>query len=54
MKRQSWERKAKRRAMKANGMTFTDRLREACRTGKPVVSVTFRNDKKEPLPKVNI
>lgn len=34
-------RRRKRRAMKDNGMTFSQRVREAVRTQKPVREVTF-------------
>jgi hypothetical protein len=34
-------RMAKRRAMAANGKTFTERVREAALLGKPVESVKF-------------
>ena len=36
----SW-RMAKRRAMAANGKTFTDRVNESVRTGKPIEQVGF-------------
>ena len=39
--RNAW-RMAKRRAMAAQGKTWTERLREAVRTGKPVEQVTFK------------
>ena len=44
MKGSFW-RQAKRRAMKAKGMTYTERVREAIRTGKPIQQVAFTPQK---------
>lgn len=42
MGQQSPMRRLKRLSMRANGNTFTQRVREAVRTGKPVEPVNFR------------
>lgn len=42
----SFTRRRKRQAMKDNAMTFSDRVREAVRTGKPVKEVTFAEEGK--------
>jgi hypothetical protein len=39
----------KRRAMKEARLSFTDRLREAVRTGKPMTSVLFKVEGKKVL-----
>lgn len=46
MKKQNAWRQAKRRAMKAKGKTFTERVYEAMVLGKPVETVVFTEQKK--------
>ncbi len=47
MKKQSWIRDIKRGAMKAAGLTFTQRVRESIRTGKPIAEVVYKKEGKQ-------
>lgn len=47
MKKQTWMRQIKRKAMKEGGVLWTDRLKRSLGTGMPVVQVVFKREGKE-------
>lgn len=47
MKKGSWLRPIKRDAMRIEGLTFTQRMRESVRSGKPITRVGFKREGKQ-------
>lgn len=51
MSKGSWLRQAKRKVIREGGVTFTERVKEAMRTGKPMKQVYFEKDGKQVIAK---